>query len=123
MEQTACGFRTHWATWESSPRKQVITQKAESDYRRALAIKEKHLGSKHPDLITMVESLAILYRDRGEYAQAEEMFQRTISLTAASLGPEHPFVARHPANLSGVGPGCRPMEQGVCGAAAGGRDQ
>ena len=73
---------------------------AESRYRRALAIKEKHLGSQHPDLIALVESLAILYRDRAEYAQAEEMFQRTISLTAGSLGPEHPFVARHLANLS-----------------------
>jgi tetratricopeptide (TPR) repeat protein len=100
MEQRACACPTHSAISASSPRKQAITRRRRGGYRRALAIKEKHLGSHHPDLIALVESLAILYRDRAEYAQAEEMFHRTISLTAGSLGPEHPFVARHLANLS-----------------------
>ena len=50
--------------------------KAEPLYGRALAIREKTLGSEHPDVATSLNNLAGLHQAKGEYAEAEPLYQR-----------------------------------------------
>jgi tetratricopeptide (TPR) repeat protein len=42
------------------------------------------------DILT---SLAVLYRHRGEYADAERLFKRTLAIKERALGQDHPGVA------------------------------
>ena len=44
---------------------------AEPLYKRALTIREKALGSGHPDVAESLNNLAELYRAQGRYADAE----------------------------------------------------
>jgi CHAT domain-containing protein/Tfp pilus assembly protein PilF len=60
---------------------------------RALEIREKTLGSEHPNVAASFNSLAILYDDKGDYAKAEPLYQRALDMREKTLGPEHPSVA------------------------------
>jgi tetratricopeptide (TPR) repeat protein len=42
---------------------------------------------------TSLNNLAVLYRDQGNYAQAEPLFQRALAIWEKALGPQHPNVA------------------------------
>ena len=65
---------------------------AESEplFKRALEIKEKALGSAHPDVATSLNNLAGLYQDERKYAKAASFYQRAIKIGEKSLGEEHP---------------------------------
>ncbi len=54
---------------------------AELLYARALAIREKALGSEHPELATSLENYAALLRQTGRTNEAERMraWQMTFS--------------------------------------------
>ncbi len=60
---------------------------------RALGLREKALGSEHPDVATSFNSLAILYHDKGDYAKAEPLYQRALDMREKTLGQEHLSVA------------------------------
>src|SRR5439155_24680865 len=75
-------------------------ERAEEYYRRALAILEKVHGTRNRTIVATVESLGILYRDRGDYAAAEPQFLRALQITEESVGPDHPDVARLLENLA-----------------------
>jgi tetratricopeptide (TPR) repeat protein len=66
--------------------------KAEPVYRRVLAIREKALGSEHPDVAQSLNHLAGLYATRGQYEKAEPLFQRAVGILGWALGPKHPIV-------------------------------
>jgi len=51
------------------------------------------LGPDHPDAATSLNNLADLYRGQREYAQAEPLYQRSLSIREKALGPNHPDVA------------------------------
>ena len=59
-------------------------------YRRALSGYAKALGPEHPDTLSSVNSMAILLKNRGDYAGAEVLFRRALAGYAKALGPEHP---------------------------------
>ena len=59
---------------------------AEPLYQRALAIREKALGSDHPDVAASLNNLAELYRDQGKYAEAEPLYQRALAITREVTG-------------------------------------
>ena len=42
----------------------------------------------------------MLYRERGDYAKAEPLFQRALTIWEKTLGPNHLFVARSLGNLA-----------------------
>ena len=63
---------------------------AEPLYVRALAIKEKQLGSNHPDTATSLNNLASLYESISKYAEAELLFVRALEIVEKSLGNNHP---------------------------------
>ncbi|MCK5661163.1 MAG: tetratricopeptide repeat protein, partial [Methanosarcinales archaeon] len=49
---------------------------AEPIYKRALEIREKVIGTEHPDVATNLNNLAGLYRDQGKYQMAEPLYKR-----------------------------------------------
>ena len=66
---------------------------AEPLYRRAVSIREKALGPRHPDVARSLSDLALLYLGRGEYEQAEPLYQQALAIQEQALGPGHPDVA------------------------------
>ena len=74
-------------------RRQGKYEQAEELYQRALAIREKVLGSDHPDTATTLHNLAYLYQDQGKYEQAEALYQRALAIYEQAFDPDHPYIA------------------------------
>lgn len=74
---------------------QALYQRAEENYREALALLEDvhAVGPDHPDVATSLSDLAILYSDRGEYAKAEPLFKSALTIFENALGSDDRFVA------------------------------
>ena len=51
------------------------------------------MGPDHPDLATDLNNLALLYGTQGKYAEAEPLYQCSLTIREKALGPEHPNVA------------------------------
>ena len=51
------------------------------------------MGAEHRDVANSLNNLAELYRAQGNYAQAEPLYQRALTIWEKALGPEHPQVA------------------------------
>jgi tetratricopeptide (TPR) repeat protein len=73
---------------------------AEPLYQRSLSIREKVLGSDHPDVANSLNNLAELYRVQGKYAEAEPLYRRSLSIREKQLGSDHPSVANSLNNLA-----------------------
>jgi tetratricopeptide (TPR) repeat protein len=48
------------------------------------------LGPNHPDTAHSLYCLAELYQAQGNYAEAEPLYQRALTIYQQILGPEHP---------------------------------
>jgi CHAT domain-containing protein/Tfp pilus assembly protein PilF len=57
--------------------------------QRSLAIREKALGTDHPNVATSLNNLALLYDSQGKYAQAEPLHQRSLAILEKVLGTDH----------------------------------
>ncbi|VFN05884.1 MAG: Tetratricopeptide repeat-containing protein [Candidatus Kentron sp. G] len=64
--------------------------KAESLYQRALAASERVLGAEHPQTLTNINNLALLYQAQGRYGEAELLYERAVVGSERALGAEHP---------------------------------
>lgn len=53
---------------------------AERLYRRALVIREKHLGKEHEDVALIINNLAVLYAEQGRNDMAELLYKRAIEI-------------------------------------------
>jgi len=51
------------------------------------------LWLEHPDVGTIVNSLAGLYKAQGQHAKAEPLYKRALEIREKALGLEHPNVA------------------------------
>ncbi len=51
------------------------------------------LGPEHPDVGASLNNLALLHKALGSYAEAEPLYQRSLTIYEKALGPEHPYVA------------------------------
>jgi tetratricopeptide (TPR) repeat protein len=60
----------------------------------ALAIRERELGSEHPDVGQSLYELAALYCEEGRVRDAESAYKRALSVYQKALGAEHPDVAQ-----------------------------
>jgi len=69
---------------------------------RALALQEKALGKDHPDVATLLKSLATVFEEKGDYARAESLQQQALSIREKAFGPDHPDVARSITSLANV---------------------
>ena len=72
--------------------KQVADKKPEADslYRAAIDVYEKHVGSDHPKFATVVYNRATLLSEMGRHVEAEELFRRSIKSYERSFGPDSP---------------------------------
>jgi CHAT domain-containing protein/tetratricopeptide (TPR) repeat protein len=73
---------------------------AEEFFERALAVKEKVLGTENPDVADTLNSLAAVYLDQGRYADAEGLFKRALAIREKTLGKDNPEVAKTLNNLA-----------------------
>jgi tetratricopeptide (TPR) repeat protein len=69
---------------------------------RALAIREAHLGSDHPDTAHSLNNLAGVLRAQGDLAGACLLFERALSIREAHLGLDHPETVPSRRNLAAV---------------------
>jgi CHAT domain-containing protein len=86
--------------------------KVESLYKKALAIREKALGTDHPKVADSLRSLALLYGDLGDYvkeesqiedyAKAEALYKKALTITEKALGTDHPRVATELCGLGSI---------------------
>jgi tetratricopeptide (TPR) repeat protein len=65
-------------------------------FERALAIREKALGSEHPSTATSLNNLASLLKDQGDLAGARLLYERALAIREKALGSEHPSTANEP---------------------------
>ena len=75
---------------------------AEHHYRRALAIKERLLGSGHADVALTLQNLGVLAADTGHPAEARAHLERALTIFQASLHPDHPKVTDCRATLTSL---------------------
>ncbi len=64
--------------WEAEPLRKSV-----------LAICERVLGPEHPDTLSSLNNLAILYHEQGKFELAEPLYQRALEGRERVLGPEH----------------------------------
>jgi serine/threonine protein kinase len=67
--------------------------KARGYYAQAIAIGERTLGRSHPTLAQSLYNLAVLESDRGDFAAAGPLFERSRAIWVEAFGEEHPKVA------------------------------
>ena len=63
---------------------------AEAMNRRALAGREKVLGSDHPDTLASIYCLADLLSNTQRFGEALSLYDRAVAGYRRVLGPEHP---------------------------------
>jgi tetratricopeptide (TPR) repeat protein/class 3 adenylate cyclase len=59
----------------------------------ALAIREKHLESEHPDVAQSLNDLAYVYAQQGRHEEAESLYKRALTMRENILGSKHSDVA------------------------------
>ncbi|KAI0197415.1 hypothetical protein EV127DRAFT_450364 [Xylaria flabelliformis] len=65
-------------------------KEAEEIYQQTLDLKEEVLGEKHPNTLSTMNNLALVFSKQGRYKEAEEIYQQTLSVKEEVLGRKHP---------------------------------
>lgn len=65
---------------------------AERLLSRAIALKERNLGSEHPAMAADLQSLAMLNLAMEKHERAEELLVRALGIRRQELGANHPDV-------------------------------
>jgi tetratricopeptide (TPR) repeat protein/thioredoxin-related protein len=73
---------------------------AEPLLQRALDIMEKVKGPESPETARSLNSLGLLFYDKGDYAGAEPLYRRALNIREKILGLEHPDTASSLNNLA-----------------------
>lgn len=73
---------------------------AEPLYRAALAIEESRLGEDHPDLVTLLNNLALIYEAQNRDADAERLLRRALALKEKAFGLADPSTMATLGNLA-----------------------
>jgi serine/threonine protein kinase/Tfp pilus assembly protein PilF len=84
--------------YKATPR----AEEAESLLRLALGINRHALGENHPKVADNVGNLAIIVRDRGDFAEAERLLTQALAIDRSIYGPEHTTVGFDLNELAGV---------------------
>ena len=67
---------------------------------KALEDLEKTSGHDHPDVATMLNILALVYRDQNKYKEAANLLNDALAIREKTLGENHPAVAATLNNLA-----------------------
>ena len=68
--------------------------------KQALEDLEKTSGHDHPDVATMLNILALVYRDQNKYKEAANLLNDALAIREKTLGENHPAVAATLNNLA-----------------------
>jgi len=68
-------------------------------------------GPEHPKVANSLNDLAELYRDVGQYAKGEPLFQRALTIWEKALGPRAPRCGHQPEQLGGALRSPRPIRE------------
>jgi tetratricopeptide (TPR) repeat protein len=68
-------------------------RQAQAAYERALAVRRKELGKKHPDTAAVISDLGILFVEQNKYAKARTYLKRSLAIRKKKLGKKHPDTA------------------------------
>jgi len=89
------GQETLWQSYKAAGNaaaEQGRYEEAEKLFRAAIEQAEQ-LGSFDPRVADSLNQLAIFYASQHKFTQAEHLFQRSLGVSVAALGPDHPDVA------------------------------
>jgi serine/threonine-protein kinase len=67
--------------------------------RRSLAVREAHLGPRHPDVAASLNLVATVLESQGHYDAAETAHRRALAIRSDALGPDATEVAESTLNL------------------------
>jgi serine/threonine protein kinase/tetratricopeptide (TPR) repeat protein len=67
---------------------------------RSVELFRRHLGSDHPETLTSMNNLALVYHDLGKLDQALPLLEETLKLRKAKLGTDHPDTLTSMNNLA-----------------------
>ena len=76
--------------------------KALEYYEKALAIRERVLGTDHPYTAATYNNMALVYDAQGNYEKALEYYEKALAIREKVLGKEHPDTAITYNNVAGV---------------------
>jgi len=76
--------------------------KALECYCIAVKIKEKVLGTEHPDTAYTYNNIAGVYQDQGDYTKALEWYDKAVVIIEKEFGTEHPDTATTYNNIASV---------------------
>jgi CHAT domain-containing protein len=68
-------------------------------HERALEIRQKYFGGRHPDVASSLNNLARIKLDTRKFAEAIELYRRILALRMDALGQAHPHTAQSLNNL------------------------
>jgi CHAT domain-containing protein/Tfp pilus assembly protein PilF len=88
---------------------QVVELYQQGKYREAipiaetlLAIEKQALGPDDPDVATVLNDLALLYKATGAYREAESRYQQALQIYQKALGSQHPYTVTGLNNLAAL---------------------
>jgi serine/threonine protein kinase len=67
-----------------------LYKKAEPQLRRALELRQQHLGNEHPDTLQSVNELGAMLGGASRWQEAEPLLRQGLSAARPNLGVEHP---------------------------------
>ncbi len=74
---------------------------AQRDFENALALQERHLGPRHPDVAQTLNLLGVAFANQNLPAQAIANYRMSLELHLAVEGPLHAYTASAEHNLAG----------------------
>ncbi|MBI4648678.1 MAG: CHAT domain-containing protein [Bacteroidia bacterium] len=79
-----------------------MLSKADSLYAEVENILKNTVGKEHPDYVTFLNNLALLYKLMGKYTKAEQLFTEAKNIHKETLCEKHPHYASLLYNLAGL---------------------
>jgi tetratricopeptide (TPR) repeat protein len=73
---------------------------AEVLLKEVLEIDEREFGCEHPDTLSSMNNLALVYDSQGRYEDAEALHKPALALKEKNLGPDHPSTVNSMDNLA-----------------------
>jgi hypothetical protein len=61
---------------------------------------EQQLGPDYPDVSYLLLSLALLYKEHGQYSKAKSLYVCALAISEQQLGPNHLHTASNLINLA-----------------------
>merc|ERR1711957_765139 len=68
----------------------------------ALGVRRATFGNRHPDTLTSINNLALLWEAQGKLAEAEPLYVEALGVRRATLGNQHPDTLTSINNLANL---------------------